>query len=175
MLLLRCYLEGSWFIVRTHHDALRWILNITDATKLPRWRLRQSEFEFQIFYQTSIKHNASDAILCLSTTGMDETPLEDDVPTLMLTKGQPESETPETDAELWPSLPSNDGKDTVKALPPEILQVSDRTVSRTGLRHTISRLHRRLTRTVGKFPSLCVSWDPSICINERESWSGNQK
>lgn len=43
VLMLRYYLEGARFTIRTNHDALRWILNMADATgKLARWRLHLS-------------------------------------------------------------------------------------------------------------------------------------
>ena len=45
-LTLRPYLEGTRFLIRTDHDALKWLLNLTDASgRLQRWKLRLQEFE----------------------------------------------------------------------------------------------------------------------------------
>jgi len=46
--LLRPYLEGKHFIVRTDHDSLTWILSITPSEgRLARWRLRLAEFDLR--------------------------------------------------------------------------------------------------------------------------------
>jgi RNase H-like domain found in reverse transcriptase len=46
---LRPYLEGVEFTVRTDHQALRWVMNISDAQgRLERWRLRLAEFTFTV-------------------------------------------------------------------------------------------------------------------------------
>ena len=44
--MLRPYLQGTRFTVRTDHSALRWMLH-TDGThgRLARWRLRHAEFD----------------------------------------------------------------------------------------------------------------------------------
>ena len=40
VLLLRPYLEGTRFLLRTDHDSLKWIMGMSEATgKLARWRL----------------------------------------------------------------------------------------------------------------------------------------
>ena len=52
VLLLRPYLEGVHFVVRTDHAALRWVLNLsTSGGRLERWRLRLLEFEFEVQYR----------------------------------------------------------------------------------------------------------------------------
>ena len=49
---LRPYVEGQNFRVRSNHDALRWLLILTDPSgRLMRWRLRLSEFDFEIHYR----------------------------------------------------------------------------------------------------------------------------
>ena len=48
---LRPYLERTRFIVHTDHKALRWLLNLTDGDttgSLARWRLRLSEYDFEV-------------------------------------------------------------------------------------------------------------------------------
>ena len=43
------YIEGLTFTVRTDHDALRWLMKISDSTgRLMRWRLRLSVFDFTV-------------------------------------------------------------------------------------------------------------------------------
>ena len=79
--LLRSYLEGTKFIVRTDHDALRWILDLSNATgRLARWCLRLSEFDFSVEYKPGIKNKATDAFSRLITTGGDTTPLDLSIP-----------------------------------------------------------------------------------------------
>ena len=52
VLLLRPYLEGAPFVIRTDHDSLRWLLNIADVSgRLARWRLRLSEFDFEVVHR----------------------------------------------------------------------------------------------------------------------------
>ena len=81
ILLLRPYLEGQRFTVRTDHDSLRWVLNLADAKgRLARWRLRLSEFDFDVEHRAGIKHQAADALSRMTTTGLDTTPLGDDIP-----------------------------------------------------------------------------------------------
>ncbi|CAN8073881.1 unnamed protein product [Agarophyton chilense] len=78
VLTLRPYLEGTRFAIRTDHDSLRWLLNITDASsRLARWRLRLSEYDYEITYRPGIKHQAADALSRIITDGTDDTPLHD--------------------------------------------------------------------------------------------------
>lgn len=49
LLMLRPYLEGRRFKVRTTHDVLQWIINVSDATgKMARWILRLQKIAFDI-------------------------------------------------------------------------------------------------------------------------------
>ena len=83
ILLLRPYLEGTRFTIRTDHSALKWLLNLADSSgRLARWRLRLTEFEFDIVHRAGIKHQAADALSRLETTSTDETELRDEIPTL---------------------------------------------------------------------------------------------
>lgn len=52
VLLLRPYLEGIRFTIRTYQDSLQWILNLSDATgMLASWQPRLSEFDFKIVHR----------------------------------------------------------------------------------------------------------------------------
>ena len=85
VLLLRPYLEGTRYTIRTDHDALRWILNMADATgKLARWRLRLAEYEFDVVHRAGVKHQAADALSRLPTDGEDKAPLDDEIPVLVI-------------------------------------------------------------------------------------------
>ena len=55
----RCYLYGKKFLVRTDHAALKFLRNFADNnSRLMRWSLRLSEFDFEIEHVpgTKIKH-----------------------------------------------------------------------------------------------------------------------
>lgn len=80
---LRPYIEGQKFTVRTDHDALRWLLTISDATgRLMRWRLRLSEFDFAITYRPGLVHQVPDALSrVLTPRGVEPNPVDDEVPT----------------------------------------------------------------------------------------------
>lgn len=49
LFLLRPYLQGTRFVVRTDHKALRWMLHMDGAHgRLVRWRLRLAEFDYTV-------------------------------------------------------------------------------------------------------------------------------
>lgn len=50
------------------------------------WRLRLSEFYFEVSHEAGITYQADYALSCMPTTGMDETPLEDNVLVVNITK-----------------------------------------------------------------------------------------
>lgn len=90
VLLLQANLEGSHFTIRTDHNAFEWLLNLTDWTgKLVRWRLRLSEFQFNVSHHAGTKHQAPDALLWLKTTGTDQMSIDDDTPVLCITPSNP--------------------------------------------------------------------------------------
>ena len=48
----RHYLAGEKFTVLTDHNALRWLIQITDPSRrLMRWQLRIAEFSFDVRYK----------------------------------------------------------------------------------------------------------------------------
>lgn len=84
-LMLRPYLEGVRFTLRTDHSALRWILNLADASgRLMRWRLRLSDFDYEVKHRAGVKHQAADTLSRLRTDGADTSLLDDAIPTLLV-------------------------------------------------------------------------------------------
>lgn len=82
---LRLCLEGTRFTIPTDHEALRWILSMTEATGKPaRWRLRLTEFEIDIVHRAGVKRKAADALSRLNTKGVDCPPMVDEVPVLAI-------------------------------------------------------------------------------------------
>ena len=80
---LRPYIEGETFTVRTDHDALRWLMTLTDSSGgLMRWRLRLSEFDFTIQYCPGIFHQVPGALSrIISPQRNDDLPVHDEAPT----------------------------------------------------------------------------------------------
>ena len=70
ILTLRPYLYGSAFNLRTDHEALRWVFNLADSSgRLARWRLRLAEYEYEVQYSPSVKHQFADGVSRLRTDG----------------------------------------------------------------------------------------------------------
>lgn len=79
--LLRPYLEGTRFTIRTDHNLLNWVFHLTQNTgSLARCCSRLSEFESSVVYRASVKHQAPDALSRLPTTEEDQTVLNDNLP-----------------------------------------------------------------------------------------------
>ena len=78
---LRPYLERERFVINTDHHALKWLLNIADASgRLARWRLRLSEFDFEVQYVKGTKNTLADAMSRLPTTGGTSVPTDEEIP-----------------------------------------------------------------------------------------------
>lgn len=77
------------FPIRTDHDALRWLLNMTDVTgTLAQWRLRLSELELDVVHRAVIKRQAADSLSRLETTDPDTSKMNDYMPTYFFEKVQ---------------------------------------------------------------------------------------
>ena len=60
---LRPYVEGTNFTVRTDHDALRWLMSLTESSGiLTQWRPRLAEYDFTIQYRPGRVHQVPDAL-----------------------------------------------------------------------------------------------------------------
>ena len=78
---LRPYIEGTKFTVRTDHDCLRWLMNLTESSgRLTRWRLRLAEFDFVIEYKPGRKNQVADALSRMIRPRGPEEPIDDMVP-----------------------------------------------------------------------------------------------
>ena len=68
---LRPYLLYERFTAYTDHNALRWLLNVSEPSgRLIRWRIRLSEFDFDVRYKKGICNQMDDALsrICLLYT-----------------------------------------------------------------------------------------------------------
>lgn len=82
---LEPYLQSTRFTIRTDHEALRMILNMTDANcRLSLWMLRHSVFDYEVFYRAAVKNQAADVLSRLETAGADRKPIDDYIPLLLI-------------------------------------------------------------------------------------------
>jgi hypothetical protein len=59
----RHYIHGRHFVIRTDHQALRWLLSLKEARgRLARWALRLSEYDFDIVHKPGQYHVVPDAL-----------------------------------------------------------------------------------------------------------------
>lgn len=85
MLLLRPYLEGRRFIIRTDHAALRWMLHMDGSQgRLARWRLRLAEYSYTVETRPGAGHHAADTMSRLPSTSTDTSAVPDEIPCLAL-------------------------------------------------------------------------------------------
>ncbi|CDF40678.1 unnamed protein product [Chondrus crispus] len=81
---LRPYLYGEHFIVHTDHSSLRWLMNVTDSSgSLILWRLRLSEFDFEIKYKKGKVNTKADALSRLLTKGETSNDVDEEIPCSM--------------------------------------------------------------------------------------------
>lgn len=80
VLLLRLHLEVTKRNIRTDHHAMRWILNLTDATgKHARWCLRLMEFDHKVNHKAGVQRQAADALTGFRTNETDNQDFDDKV------------------------------------------------------------------------------------------------
>lgn len=83
---LRSFLEGTELLVRCDHSALTSVMMSNGPNqRLTGWRIRLSEFTYQIKHKPGKDHKMADALSRLPTDGLDTTPLDDQIPVLAVT------------------------------------------------------------------------------------------
>ena len=83
MTFLRSYLEGAEVLVRCDRRALLSIFtNMSPKARINRWRLRSSEYTYEIRHNPGIDHTVADASSRLPKEGLDSTPWDKDIPDL---------------------------------------------------------------------------------------------
>jgi hypothetical protein len=82
----RPYVERTKFVLRTYHQALRWLFASSheDNSRFVRWRLCLAEYVFTVEYKPGAVHNVPDALSRLGTEGLDSMPLNTDLPVLVV-------------------------------------------------------------------------------------------
>lgn len=84
LFLLRHYLLGNRFIARTDHTALLRMLHMDGAYgRLEQWRIRLAEFEHVVEMRSGAAHDAADSMSRLKPTGVDTTPIPEEIPCLL--------------------------------------------------------------------------------------------
>jgi len=84
VLKLRHLLDGQRFLIRTDHQALSWMYSTTDSSgRLMRWRIRLSEYTFDMVYKPGASHTLP-AFLSRASTVAPQEDIYDDVPCLAL-------------------------------------------------------------------------------------------
>jgi len=84
VLKLRHFLDGQRFLIRTDHQAHSWIYSTTDSSgRLMRWRLRLSEYTFDMVFKPGASHNFPDFLSRAATVTPPED-IHDDIPCLAL-------------------------------------------------------------------------------------------
>lgn len=74
---------GSRFTVRTDHSTPRWILNLFEATgKLTRFLPQLSKYYFTVIHSPGVKLQQADALPQLQTDGLENSPVDDDIPVI---------------------------------------------------------------------------------------------
>jgi len=85
--LLRPYIEGTNFLIRCDHKALKWILPTTACTnnRRNRWRIPLSEFDYDVEYKPGPQHVVDNALSRVPTEGLDTGPVSQEIPTVGVT------------------------------------------------------------------------------------------
>lgn len=93
VLLPRPYLKGVQFVVRTDHHALKWIINLVDATgKLAQCKYDYQNWTSKSFMATGRIHQAANDLLMLSIDIGDGTLLDNNVQTMLIAnKSEPDT------------------------------------------------------------------------------------
>jgi RNase H-like domain found in reverse transcriptase len=96
--LLRPYLEGNRFTVRTDHSTLTWFFNADGKStpRLTRWRLGLVQFDFIVKYRPGVQHQSSDGVSRLVTLNHDSSVVEDEIPCCVVADDATKESVPST-------------------------------------------------------------------------------
>jgi len=83
--LLRPYLEVQEFLIRTDHFSLRWLLDMdNDQKRVAHWRLRLSEFRYNVCTRPGREHQCADAMSRLPKLAPHRSVIPKEIPFLAL-------------------------------------------------------------------------------------------
>jgi hypothetical protein len=77
----RPYLERTKVVVRSDHQALRWLFSTSSTDRNPlvvRWKLALSAYNFSVGYKPGASHKVPDELSRMVTLGHSEIPTEED-------------------------------------------------------------------------------------------------
>lgn len=137
-------------------------------------RLLLSEFDPKVVHGADVKDQTAAPLSSLRSTTIDYSPLEDDVPILMMTKAQPHGGKPETNKKVGVVF------FLTMVCTPQILpfmrlyRYQKELSEKRRLGKAILTLPRQLTTTVGILAPLKAIVDLSTRVTKSDSWSGNQ-
>jgi len=85
--LQRPYIEGTKFLIRCDHKALKWILTTSACTnnRLNCWRILLLEFDYDVENNPGPQHAVADALSRLPTEGRDTGPISQEIPAVGVT------------------------------------------------------------------------------------------
>lgn len=145
LLHLSAYLEGSQFTGGTHHSDLWWILIIADATgTLAQRPLRLLEFELDLVHSPGVKHQPAFGLLILWINGLEDRPMDDDIPVLTIERNLPVSSTKTED-----NFVCSECEDDVNKKPATTIALANETTNKLN--------QRPIQESIGK------QWKEDVC------------
>ena len=89
------------FTINTDHSSLRWLMSVSDPSgRLMRWRLRLSEFDYDVEYKKARLNKQADALSRLETLGETEPFVDDEIPCFHMEGSCPDGTCDHSDEEF---------------------------------------------------------------------------
>lgn len=114
-------------------------------------------FDFEFFHRAGAKHQSADALSHLITTIFDRSPLDNDLPVLMISNVHPEGWNTKPDSKTWYSLPLDDSADVIILVYPRFYRSKADLTKSSPLQQAKSWLNRRRNTTAEKLRVLWAS------------------